>query len=100
MDTNNIEIISKINRGFQFTLPKSFRNANNLEIGDYLKIHEDNGKLVIEPVEVISKRSANALRTLFSTSEDHSEEVLEKQVMSEVRKEIKAFRKKRRETRN
>lgn len=82
----------KINRGYQFTLPQAFRDAYHLQIGDYLKVHEINGKLVIEPVTIIPKNPEKALQSLFNSSSNHFDDLSEEDILKMVHKEIKKHR--------
>ena len=82
----------KINRGYQFTLPQAFRDAYHLQVGDYLKVHEANGKLVIEPVTLVPKNPEQALRSLFDSSTNHFDDLSEDDILKMVHKEIKKHR--------
>lgn len=86
------EYTGKINRGFQLTLPPEFRENYHLQIGDYLKMQEENGKLVIEPVKMVSSDPLEALKSLLSSSVDNFKDLPEDQIMDLVRDEIKKSR--------
>ncbi len=86
------ECTRKINRGYQLTLPQSFRDAYQLQIGDYLKIYEEGGKLIIEPINIMPKDPLEALKKLFSTRSGNFKDLSEDEIMRLVRKEIKKNR--------
>jgi bifunctional DNA-binding transcriptional regulator/antitoxin component of YhaV-PrlF toxin-antitoxin module len=87
------EYTRKINRGFQLTLPQTFRDAYHLQIGDYLRIHEENGKLIVEPVNIIPKNPAAALEALFDAATSNFKDLSEDEIMLLVGKELKKSRK-------
>lgn len=86
------EYTGKINRGYQLTLPPAFRESYHLQIGDYLKMQEENGKLIIEPVKMVSNDPLEALKSLLSSSDDNFNDLPEEQIMDLVRSEIKKSR--------
>lgn len=47
--------LRKIARGYQITLPSEFRNEFHLNVGNYVEVFEENGRLIIEPVEIKKK---------------------------------------------
>jgi len=88
------EYTRKINRGFQLTLPQSFRDSYHLNIGDYVRMHEESGKLVIEPVKIVPKNSVDALKALFSKAASNNfDDLSEEEIMELVLQEIKKSRK-------
>lgn len=87
-----LEYTRKINRGYQLTLPQTFRDTCHLQIGDYVRIKEEGGKLIIEPVSITSKDPLQALGALFSSATDAFSGLSEDEIMKLVRKEIKKSR--------
>jgi len=87
------EYTRKINRGYQLTLPQTFRDAYHLQIGDYLRIHEEQGKLIIEPVNLVSKNPVEALEALFDSAASNFNDLSEEEIMALVQKELKKSRK-------
>jgi len=87
------EYTRKINRGYQLTLPQSFRDAYHLQIGDYLRVHEDDGKLIIEPVNMVSKDPIAALEALFDSASSNFGDLSEEEIMRLVHSELKKSRK-------
>jgi len=82
--------IKKINRSFQFTLPKGFREKFELSEGDYLEVTEKNDYLVIRPVEIIRKPASDRLNQVLNKSSSHEWSSLsEGEVLKRVNKEIK-----------
>lgn len=86
------EYTRKINRGYQLTLPQTFRDTYHLQIGDYVRIQEENGKLIIEPVSIAPKDPLQALNELFSSSSNAFSDLSEDEIMKLVHKEIKKSR--------
>lgn len=85
--------IKKINRSFQFTLPKGFREKFELNEGDYLEVTEKNDYLVIRPVEIIRKSASDRLNQVLKKSSKHEWSSLpEGEVVKRVDKEIKQNR--------
>ena len=82
----------KVNRGYQLTLPQTFRESYSISVGDYVRMHEEDGKLIIEPVEIVSKDPVEALKTLFDSVSDSFNDLPEDQIMKLVREEIKKNR--------
>ncbi len=91
---NMSEYTRKINRGYQVTLPQEFRDNYHLQVGDYLRINEVGGKLIIEPVKIVPKNSVEALQSIFSSINSDLDDLPEDEIMELVRKEIKRSRKK------
>lgn len=87
------EYTRKINRGYQLTLPQTFRDSNHLHIGDYVRMHEEDGKLIIEPVDFVPKNPVEALESLFSATSGNFDDLPEEEIMKLVRNEIKKSRK-------
>jgi bifunctional DNA-binding transcriptional regulator/antitoxin component of YhaV-PrlF toxin-antitoxin module len=83
----------KINRGFQFTLPPDFKDIYHLQVGDYVRIYEENGKWIIEPVTMLPKNPKKALESLFMSSTDAFRDLSEEEIMKLVSEEIKKHRK-------
>lgn len=52
-ETDEMELI-KIRRNYQLTIPQALREKIKLEVGDYLEVDVENGKIVIRPVKVVS----------------------------------------------
>jgi AbrB family looped-hinge helix DNA binding protein len=86
------EYTRKINRGYQVTIPQTFRDAYHLQVGDYLRIQEENGKLIIEPVTITSKDPIAALESLFSAASENFSNLSEDQILNLVRSELKKSR--------
>ncbi len=86
------EYTGKVNRGYQLTIPPEFRESYHLQIGDYLKMHEKDGKLIIEPVKMVSNDPLEALQSLLSSSVDNFKDLPEDKIMELVRDEIKKSR--------
>lgn len=87
------EYTRKINRGFQLTLPQTFRDNFHLQVGDYLRVNEENGKLIIEPVNIVPKNPIEALESLFNASSGNFNDLSEEEIMLLVRNELKKNRK-------
>lgn len=87
--------IRKIARGYQVTLPPEFRKEHHLDVGDYVELQEKNGKLIIEPIEIKRKSVAKQFDNIFASQKEHPAfaKKTEEEIISLVRKEIKATRK-------
>lgn len=59
-------IYRKVNRGFQITLPPTFREKFNLAVGSSITMTLDNDKLVIEPHIDQKTISLNRLHAIFN----------------------------------
>ncbi len=86
------EYTRKINRGYQLTIPQTFRDTYHLQVGDYLKIQEENGKLIIEPVQMTSKDPIAALEALFGSTSENFTALSEEEILNLVRNELKKSR--------
>lgn len=85
------QIIRKVNRGYQFTIPPEFREKNSLDVGALLSVKQEGNKLIIEPFR--NKTSAlKRLDYIFSQKNEFSQ-ISEKDISKMVQKEIKASRK-------
>lgn len=85
------QIIRKINRGYQFTIPPEFREQNSLDVGALVSVKQEGNKLVIEPF----KNKTSALKRLdyiFSQKSEFSK-MNEDIINAMVSEEIKASRK-------
>lgn len=74
--------IKKITRGFQVTLPQSFREKFHLHIGDMIEFIEEDGNLVVKPLK--NKRGENPVKKLLSFLEsvgDQSEGMSEEEIL-------------------
>jgi len=92
----------KIKNKFQLTLPQGLRNKLGLAVGDYVKADVKDGKIVLQPVEVIppdetesrpmskERQAALALiEEIWAKTEDEDPKEVEKL----VREAVKAVRK-------
>ncbi len=85
--------IKKINRSFQFTLPKGFRKKFDLNEGDYLEVTEEKDYLVVRPVEIVRKSASDSLNKVLKKSSKHEWSSLsEKEILKRVNEEIKKNR--------
>jgi len=91
--------IKKINRSFQFTIPRGFREKFELSEGDYLEVIEEKNSLVIRPVEIIRKSPSDKLNQVLKKSSKHEWSSLpEDEVLKRVNKEIKQTRKSKKQS--
>ena len=44
----------KIKTNFQITIPQSIRQKINVNIGDYLEVKDEGGRIVVCPVKIVS----------------------------------------------
>jgi AbrB family looped-hinge helix DNA binding protein len=85
--------IRKINRSYQVTLPKAFRERFDLHTGDYLEIVEENNRVIITPVEVRRKQAVEELKEMLDKHVNPELSSLpEEEVMAIVDEEIKESR--------
>ncbi len=62
----------------QVTIPSRLVKKLNLKPGDKLEIHEENGRLIIEPVAVIPRTQA----WFYSEQWQQEEQIVEKEISS------------------
>jgi AbrB family looped-hinge helix DNA binding protein len=84
--------LRKIARGYQITLPPEFRDEFHLNVGDYVEVSEENGRLIIEPVEIKKKNIASQFDDIFKNQKDRLI-TSEDKILEMVRKEVKLSRK-------
>ena len=84
--------VRKITRGFQVTLPRSFRERYGLQIGDVVEMVERNGVLSVQPVELRRKHLQTALEDVFQQADEGDASVSvtsEEEAMALAEQEIK-----------
>lgn len=92
-------MIGKVTTGFQITIPLKFREKNEINIGDYVDFHEQNGKLIIEPLKLANKASKSEALKKFEKifakkpSDKNFKNKSEDSVIKLVKKEITTSRK-------
>src|SRR3989338_5244816 len=67
----SFEKIGRINSNYQITIPAEIRKFMNAEAGGYIKTIFISGKLVIEPVEIVSQSKS---KKTVSKNHDEKEE--------------------------
>ncbi len=89
--------IRKVTRGFQITLPTSFRERCGVEIGDFVEVVEVGGALLVRPVAFTRQDAQAALDDMFAeadTTGDQSVTVAsDEEALAIAKTEIKARRK-------
>ena len=89
--------VRKITRGFQVTLPRSFRERYGLQIGDVVEMVERNGVLSVQPVELRRKHLQAALEDVFQQADAQGDASVsvnsEEEAMALAEQEIKQSRK-------
>lgn len=74
--------IKKITRGFQITLPKSFREKYHLGIGDLIEFIENEKHLIVKPVKTSSKENAaKQLLSFLNKTGDCAKGMTEEQIL-------------------
>ncbi|KIE05724.1 hypothetical protein NF27_DC00030 [Candidatus Jidaibacter acanthamoeba] len=86
-------VIRKITSGKQVTLPPDFCEKNDLQVGELVAMHLDDGKLIIEPYRNRSK-ALEKLEELFKTLPGAFGEESEESLLETIDEEISATRKK------
>ncbi len=95
------KVIRRISRGHQVTLPPHFLKENDLHIGDSVEIFEEEGKVTIQPIAIISSKDKSRLiqtiQNLFSQIDNEIPEEKkfkdEESVFEVIDQEIKDSRK-------
>jgi AbrB family looped-hinge helix DNA binding protein len=90
--------IKKIARGFQVTLPKSFREKYNLTEGDYLEASEENGAVIYRPVVIDGKKLVTEMDLALSKLDKTNNEfagMTEEEVIKIANGQIREVRAKR-----
>ncbi len=86
-------MLSKVTTGYQITIPSVFRKKESINIGDYIDIVEENGKLVISPVTINKRnRAAESFNSIFNEKDGFFSGMTEESVMGLVAQEIKHSR--------
>ncbi|MFH1090296.1 MAG: AbrB/MazE/SpoVT family DNA-binding domain-containing protein [Pseudomonadota bacterium] len=45
----------RVKRNFQITIPQSLRRKVKLEVGDYVQVESEKGRIIIRPVKVVQR---------------------------------------------
>lgn len=69
--------IIKIQKKYQITLPKAFRDCFGLKIGDYIEIEQNEGKILLTPVSVIPKDQRYFHTKAWQTKEAEADKDIE-----------------------
>ena len=89
--------IRKVTRGFQITLPTSFRERYSVEIGDFVEVLEVGGALMVRPVTFTRQEAQAALEDIFAEADTTSDQSLtvasDDEALAMAQTEIKARRK-------
>ena len=87
----------KVTRGFQITLPTSFRERYGVEIGDFVEVIEVRGALMICPVTFTRQDAQAVLDDIFAAADAISDPSVtvasDDEALAIARTEIKARRK-------
>ncbi len=82
--------IKKISRGFQVTLPRSFRERFQLNIGDLIEFIEDDGQLTVKPIKRLMKEnSAQKLLSFLENAGDSISDMTEEEILELARQQKK-----------
>ena len=55
----NVPLV-KIKTNFQITIPQSIRQKINVNVGDYLEVKDEDGRIVVYPVRIVSSEDKTA----------------------------------------
>ena len=88
--------IRKVTRGFQITLPTSFRERYGLEVGDFVEVLEVAGTLLVRPVGVTRQDAQAELDNIFATSDAIRDQALavdsDEEALALAKTEVRARR--------
>ncbi len=89
--------IRKVTRGFQITLPTSFRERYGVEIGDFVEVVEVRGALMVRPVTFTRQDAQAVLDDFFADADATSDQSVtvasDDEALAIAQTEIKARRK-------
>ncbi len=91
--------LRKVSRGYQVTLPRTYRDKFHLEIGDMLEFVERDDELIIRPLKTVKKENtAKRLIEFLKRSKNLINDISENELLKLVYKERKKIRTKNKET--
>jgi bifunctional DNA-binding transcriptional regulator/antitoxin component of YhaV-PrlF toxin-antitoxin module len=89
--------IRKVTRGFQITLPTSFRERCGVEIGDFVEVVEIGNVLLVRPVTLDRQEAQAMLNEIFAEADTAKNQNLavtsDDEAIAIAQAEIKARRK-------
>ena len=89
--------IRKVTRGFQITLPTSFRERCGVEIGDFVEVVEVGGALLVRPVAFTRQDAQAALDDIFAEADTTGDQSVttasDEEAIAIAKTEIKSRRK-------
>jgi AbrB family looped-hinge helix DNA binding protein len=84
----------KIARGYQITIPRSFREKFNIHIGDLIEFVEEDGQLIVKPVKKAGSNNAVLkLLTFLDNADDSIKDMTEDEILKLANEQRKIARK-------
>lgn len=92
--------LRKITRGYQITLPRSFRDKHHLEVGDVIELLEEDGNILIKPLRRENRQ--NTARRLITLLEQQGDgfPMTEEDLLSMIKEERKRMKDVKNESRH